>query len=212
MTDAAPPRMTLYWSSRSPFVRKVMVAAHELGLAGRIEPVRTLVRATQTNAALLPDNPLSKIPTLVLPDGTTLFDSLVICEYLDALSGQPRLFPAPGPRRWDALTRHALANGLLDVLILWRSEREMPPGQQRADLLAAYAEKTRGALDRLEREVPALAAAPFAIDHLTVGCCLAYLDFRFAALAWREGRPALAAWQAGFEARPSAVATAFVDA
>ena len=118
--------MKLHWSPRSPFVRKVMVAAHELGLADRIDRVRTVVRMTQPNADLLPDNPLSKIPTLVLADGTVLIDSVVICEYLDALAGGGKLFPPSGPERWTALARHALGNGLLDILILWRNERDKP--------------------------------------------------------------------------------------
>ena len=79
--------MKLHWSPRSPFVRKVMIAAHELGLADRIDTVRTVVRMGRPNEALLPDNPLSKIPTLVLDDGRTLFDSLTIIEYLDHIAG-----------------------------------------------------------------------------------------------------------------------------
>src|SRR4051812_33779817 len=102
MADAPTPDntcMRLHWSPRSPFVRKVMVAAHELGLADRIEHVRTVVRMVQPNPDLLPYNPLSKIPTLVLADGTILTDSVVICEYLDALAGGGILFPPAGPER-----------------------------------------------------------------------------------------------------------------
>ena len=95
--------MKLYWSSRSPFVRKVMVCAHECGLAARIECVRTLVMMTRPNPDLLPVNPLGKIPTLVLDDGSALYDSTVICEYLDSLHGGSRLFPESGPARWTAM-------------------------------------------------------------------------------------------------------------
>jgi glutathione S-transferase len=204
--------MRLHWSPRSPFVRKVMVAAHELGLADRIERVRTAVRMTRPNPELLPDNPLSKIPTLVLADGTALIDSVVICEYLDSLAGGGVLFPASGPGRWTALARHALANGLLDILILWRNERDKPEGRQSPEWLDSFALKTRAALDRLERDAPDLAAARFGIGHIAVGCCLSYLDFRFPDLGWREGRPALADWHEGFRARPSAQATEIVDA
>jgi glutathione S-transferase len=204
--------MKLHWSPRSPFVRKVMVAAHELGLADRIDRVRTVVRMTQPNPDLLPDNPLSKIPTLVLADGTALFDSLVICEYLDALAGAGKLFPPSGPERWTALARHALGDGLLDVLILWRNERDKPEAKQSPELLDSFAVKTRTTLDRLERDVPNFSAARFGIDQIAVGCCLSYLDFRFADLGWRGGRPALAAWHEGFRARPSAQATEAVDA
>jgi glutathione S-transferase len=204
-------RMKLHWSPRSPFVRKVMVAAHELGLADRIDRVRTVVRMIQPNADLLPDNPLSKIPTLVLADGTVLFDSVVICEYLDALAGGGTLFPPSGPERWTALARHALANGLLDILILWRNERDKPEAKQLPELLDSFAVKTRATLDRLERDAPDLAAARFGIGHIAIGCCLSYLDFRFADLAWRDGHPALAAWHETFHARPSAQATEIVD-
>jgi glutathione S-transferase len=205
-------RMRLHWSPRSPFVRKVMMAAHELGLADRIERVRTVVRMTGPNPNLLPENPLSKIPTLVLADGTVLLDSVVICEYLDALAGDGILFPPSGQERWTALARHALGNGLLDILILWRNERDKPERARLPELLDSFALKTRTALDRLEREAPDLSAARFGIGHIAVGCCLSYLDFRFPDLDWRDGRRALAAWHEAFRARPSAQATEIVDA
>jgi glutathione S-transferase len=212
---SAPPddtRMRLHWSPRSPFVRKVMVAAHELGLADRIDRVRTVVRMTRPNADLLPDNPLSKIPTLVLADGTVLIDSVVICEYLDELAGGGKLFPPSGPERWTALARHALGNGLLDILILWRNERDKPEGKRLPELLDSFAVKTEAALDRLERDIADISAARFGIDQIAVGCCLSYLEFRFPDLDWRSGRPNLAAWHEGFGARPSAQATEIVDA
>ncbi len=205
-------RIKLHWSPRSPFVRKVLVAAHELGLEDRIDRVRTAVRMTQPNVELLPENPLSKIPTLVLADGTVLIDSLVICEYLDALAGGGKLFPPSGPERWTALACHALGNGLLDLLILWRNERDKPEAKRLPELLDSFAVKTRAALDRLERAAPALAATRFGIGHIAVGCCLSYLDFRFPDLDWRKDRPNLAAWHEGFRARPSAQATEIVDA
>ena len=147
--------MKLHWSPRSPFVRKVMIVAHELDLTGRIETVRTVVAMVRPNPDLLSDNPLSKIPTLVLDDGRVLIDSLVICEYLDALAGGGRLFPAQGDARWDALARHALANGLLDILILWRNERDKPEARRTPEWLAAFSLKTEGALDRLQALVSA---------------------------------------------------------
>ncbi|HYI82755.1 MAG TPA: glutathione S-transferase family protein [Acetobacteraceae bacterium] len=208
---SAAARMKLHWSPRSPFVRKVMVAAHELGLADRIDTVRTVVRMTRPNADLLPDNPLSKIPTLVLADGTVLMDSVVICEYLDSLAGGGKLFPPSGAERWTALARHALGNGWLDILILWRNERDKPERARLPELLDSFAVKTRTTLDHFERDAPALSATRFGIGHIAIGCCLSYLDFRFPDLEWREGRPALAAWHEGFRARPSAQATEAVD-
>src|SRR6202041_4025060 len=103
--------MKLHWSPRSPFVRKVMVVVHELGLADRVICVRTVAASTRPHAVLMQDNPLSKIPTLVLDDGTVIYDSPVICEYLDALDGGPKLFPAEARARLLALRRQALGDG-----------------------------------------------------------------------------------------------------
>ncbi len=201
--------MVLYWSSRSPFVRKVMVVAHETGQAERIRTERVVVSNRTTNAEVMRDNPLGKIPTLRLPDGTVLYDSATICEYLDSQVDGPKLYPPAGPARWTALRRHALGTGLLDNLVLWRGAREWP--HRITDLEAALDAKTRAALDALEAEAPALARDPFTIGQITIGVALAYLDFRFGWLEWRTGRPALAAWHAEFSDRPSVRATAFVD-
>ncbi len=203
--------MKLHWSPKSPFVRKAMIAAHELDLADRIELVRSVADMKRPNPAIMCDNPLSKIPTLVLADGQALFDSGVICEYLDDLAGGDRLFPARGPDRWQVLTWHAFATGLLDLLILWRNEREKPADRQAPEWLAAFSVKTEASLDRLEALVPDLDDTRFGIGHITVGCALGYLDFRFANLDWRAKRPSLAAWQDRFQARPSAVATEAKD-
>ena len=202
--------MKLHWSPRSPYVRKVMLAAHELGLADQIETVRTVVAMSAVNPAIQLDNPLGKIPTLVLADGTALFDSLTIIEHLDSLAG-PVLCPPSGPQRWRMLTLHALGHGLLDVLILWRNERDKPAERQTPELLHAYAAKVAATLDRLEATVPTWAEMRFGIGHIAVGCALSYTDFRFAAVAWRDGRAALADWYGGFAARPSARATALID-
>ena len=95
--------MKLLWSSRSPFVRKVMVAAHEVGVAGRLATERVVVAADKPNPGVMALNPLNKIPTLVLDDGAVLFDSRVIAEYLDTLHDGPKLFPAEPAARWRAL-------------------------------------------------------------------------------------------------------------
>lgn len=207
----ADPRPMLHWSPRSPFVRKVMVAAHELGLADRLALTRTVVRMGQPNAALLPDNPLSKIPTLVLPDGSAIYDSLTICDYLDAEAGGGRLLPAAGPGRWAALTRHALGNGFLDLLILWRNERDKPEAARTAEWLDSFAAKTQATLARLEQDAAGWPAGRCDIGDIAVGCALSYLDFRFTDLGWRDGHPVLAAWHAAIAARPSFQATEVVD-
>lgn len=204
--------MKLYWSSRSPFVRKVMICAHETGLAPGLELERTLVVMSQPNRDLMRQNPLGRIPTLVTDDGKVLHDSLLICEYLDTLHGGARLFPASGDARWQALLWHALGNGMLDTLVLWRNETLKPDSQRGADLLAAFELKTRCAVDSLEPQADVLARAPFGIGHVAIGVALGYIDFRFPGLDWRAGHPALSAWYATFAQRPSAQATMPVDA
>lgn len=202
--------MRLHWSSRSPFVRKVMVAAHERGLAGQIECLPTVVALTRPDLSLLPRNPLGKIPTLVLPDGSTLYDSLVICEYLDGLGSAPPLFPAPGPARIEALRRHALGNGFLDFLLLCRTEmgREQPDRR----ILDGFSAKQAAVLEALEAEAPRLGGEGMDIGRIAIGCALSYLDFRWPKCGWRGLHPALAAWHEGFAARPAVRATEHVDA
>jgi glutathione S-transferase len=203
--------MKLYWSTRSPFVRKVMVFAHETGLADRIERVKTIVAPTKPNAEVMALNPLNKLPTLILDDGRALYDSRVICEYLDGLHGGPRLFPAEPSARIETLRGQALGDGMKDFLLVWLSERSRPATQQLPELIAACRAKLTTVLDALEREAPSLTAAPFSIAHIAIGCALGYADFRFNDEAWRTGRPQLAAWAETIHARPSFQATQPAD-
>lgn len=200
--------LRLHWSPKSPYVRKVMVCAHELGLGDRLELVRSVAAMQKPNARLMQDNPLSKIPTLVLDDGFALFDSAVICEYLDDLAGGA-LFPRQGMARWQALRWQALGDGLLDALILWRNEREreLPLGA----LFDAFAVKVTACLRQLDDEAQALAEAPLSIGQVAVGCALGYLDYRFDTLDWRHTAPQLADWFSGLRARASFQATEPVD-
>ncbi len=203
--------MKLHWSPRSPFVRKVMIFAHERGLADRFERVRTVVAMTKPNAALMQDNPLSKLPTMVLDDGRVLFDSFVICEYLDGLHAGAPLLPKSGPERWEVLRWHALGNGLLDMLVLWRNERDREPQRQLEELLEAFAAKHAATLARLEAEAVALETAPFRLGHIAIVCALGYLDFRFAGMDWRSAHPRLGAWFDAQSRRPSVQNTVPVD-
>lgn len=203
--------MILHWSPRSPYVRKVMLAAHELGLQDRIERKRSVVAMSSVNMDLRPDNPLNKIPTLVLDDGLAIFDSYTILEYFDALCGGGKIIPASGRARLEALRMHALGNGLIDLLILARNERDRPDNLRSAAHVQAFADKRWATLDRLETEVAALRGEPCGIGQIAVGCALAYSDYRFAAEPWRERTPKLADWHAGFEARASALATRLSD-
>jgi glutathione S-transferase len=201
--------MKLHWSPRSPFVRKVMVVAHERGLVDRITCVRTVAATSKPHAELMKDNPLSKIPTLVLDDGTVIYDSPVISEYLDALEGAAKLFPSEPRARLEALRRQALGDGFLDLLVLLRDERMR--AQPSDAHMASAAVRKAAILKSLEAEAPALAAAPFGIGQIAIGCALSYLDFRYADEDWRKDHSLLARWHASFAARPSVRATEPVD-
>ncbi len=203
--------MKLFWSSRSPFVRKVMIVALEKGLVDRIERVRTVVSPTKPNPDVMAKNPLNKLPTLILEDGQALYDSRVIAEYLDSLGGGAKLFPASGQERFDALRRQALGDGILDFLLVRLSEGVRPPERQSPELLAALDLKFKTAFDALEREVPGLDKAPFGIGHIAIGCVCGYADFRYAKEGWRNGRPKLAAWHQTFATRASYKATEHAD-
>jgi glutathione S-transferase len=203
--------MKLHWSPRSPFVRKVMIVAHEVGLVDRIACVRTVVAMSKAHAALMQDNPLSKLPTLVLDDGTVIYDSPVICEYLDSLHAGPKLFPSEFAARMTALRRQALGDGMLDFLILWRDERQRARERQSEAHVSSYVAKREASLATLEKEAEDLLRSSLSIGHIAIGCALSYLDFRFAAVPWRNQHPRLAAWHANFAARPSVRATEPVD-
>lgn len=201
-------RLKLHWSPKSPYVRKVMICAHELGVVDRLTLERSVAAMLKPNPKIMADNPLSKIPTLVREDGGTLFDSVVICEYLNDLTNGP-LFPKGGEAKWQALRWHAFGDGLLDALILWRNEREREVPL--ATLIDAFELKTLASLKLLDEEAAALTAAPFSIGHVTVACALGYADYRFDALQWRTKAPRLAQWFEAVAARPSFRQTEPVD-
>lgn len=194
--------MKLHWSPRSPFVRKVMIVLYETGIEGQVELVRTPVAMDKPNLDLVADNPLIKLPTLVLDDGTALYDSRVICAYLNGLAGG-RLLPADAAARLVAERRQALGDGFLDALLLFRQERNKPVEKQTVAWLDAFALKVRAVLAALEAEAPALAASDFDLGVIAIGCALSYMDYRFPDIDWRAGHPRLAAWHLGFCARPS---------
>jgi glutathione S-transferase len=195
--------MKLRHSPTSPYVRKVAVAIHELGLNDKVEFVATAPWDAKTDLGEI--NPLGKVPTLVTDDHQVLYDSPVICEYLDALVGG-RLFPPGGPDRWTALRRQALGDGLMDAAVLARLESQRPADRQSADWIGRQRAAVARTLDALESEAAAL-AGPLTIGHVAIGCALGYLDFRFAEDEWRKGRPGLAGWYRGFASRPSMTST-----
>lgn len=198
--------MKLFHSPSSPFVRKCLVTASELGLAGRIERIQVAPSVLNREPGLESANPLGKVPALQDDSGNWLYDSAVICEYLDSLAGG-LLVPAAGPARWQVLTRQALADGALDAAVLLRYEQALRPEPLRWDAwLAGQRAKIVGAVDRLEHEVAAMTAAPDArpdLAAIAAGCLLGYLDFRHPDIGWRTDRPALAAWYEHLAERPS---------
>ncbi len=181
--------MKLYHLPTSPFVRKVMACAIMHGLDGQITLVATDAHASP--AALVGDNPLSKVPCLVTDDGLALFDSPVICEYFDEIADDIPLFPAKGALRWRALKLQATGDGMMDASVARLLESRRPPDAARTTFIARQREIVARCLDQLEADLPATRPD---IGTLTLACALGYLDLRFADDAWREGRPQLFAW------------------
>lgn len=206
-----PEPMILHWSPRSPYVRKVMIAVHEMGLQDRIRTVRTIAGGTTPHRELMKRNPIGKIPTLELEDGSSLYDSPVIIEYLDTLHAGPKLYPSAWPERLVALRRHALGQGMLDNALPLLSEGFRPPEKQSEPHKELWRAKLRACVAALELEAEDLRESGFTIGHVAIGVALSYLDFRFDDLAWREGHPKLAAWHATFDGRPSVQANPPVD-
>ena len=198
--------MRLYHSPTTPFGRKVMVLLLETGHLGDVEVVQVAGTPTAPGTLPLAHNPLGKIPALELADGQAIYDSRVICRYLDARAGGP-LYPA-APRLWRTLTLEATADGILDAAILMVYESRIRPEDKRFDdwVEAQWAKVTR-ALDALEFGWGDHLSGPLDMGQLALGCALSYLDFRLADRRWRTGRPTLAAWERDFAARPSMLAT-----
>lgn len=196
--------MKLRFSATSPYVRKVTVTLHETGQFDSVDIVAT--NAWDPDTDLPRDNPLGKVPALILDDGTVYVESAMICEYLDSLHGGPKLYPAAGPDRWQALRLHALANGMIDATIDRVVEGRRPAEQQWDAWKDRRKSGTARTLDVLEQEADSLGGA-ITIGHVTLGCALGYTDLRAAGDGWRNGRPKLAAWYEGFAQRESMTAT-----
>ena len=195
--------MKLFHNIASPFVRKVRVLAAETGLASRIELAQSVFTPVSPDTDLFASNPLGKIPTLALDDGTALFDSRVICEYLDSLHDGPKMFPAEGRARWVALARQALGDGILDAAVGTRYELALrEPSRQWPEWIENQRRKYRRSLDALEAEAATL-DGPLDIGVITAACALGYLDFRYPDEGWRDTRPGLARWYASFSERDS---------
>ena len=198
--------MRLFHSPNSPYARKCMVLLHETEMLDQVTLIAATGTPVDTGSMPLAQNPLGKIPALERGDGPALYDSRVICRYLDSLSDSG-LYPA-APRLWDTLTVEATGDGITDAAILMVYESRLRPEDKR------YAPWVEGQWAKIDRALDALES--HWMDHLTgapdmgqisVACALGYLDFRHGLRAWRQGRPHLAAWFDTFANRPSMQAT-----
>jgi glutathione S-transferase len=199
--------MKLFHTATSPFVRKVMVAAHETGLVSRIETTFLRPSPLATDPVLSRDNPLSKIPVLVTDDGLTIYDSAVICDYLDTLHAGPKLVPTSGPARWNVLRGQALADGILEAAISVFYERVHRPKELWwSGWTDGQLQKVTQALDALDREAPSFAKS-LDLGQIATACMLGWLEFRDVCPGLRDGRDALFAWYDELRKRPSMLAT-----
>jgi len=206
-TAPEEPRMELFYADLSPYARKVRVVVAEKGLDERV--TLTAVNPYEAPERLHAANPLCKVPTLVTDDGGALFDSPVICEYLDTQGTGPRLLPPQGRARFDVLRRNALVNGIMDVAFALACEvHRREPHERSQKWIQHWCTTILRSADALEAEI---GDWPDDIDmaQVTAGCVLAYLDVRLAnQVDWRAGHPELAAWYEEFSKRPSMVASA----
>jgi glutathione S-transferase len=195
--------MKLYGNAASPFARKALIIAHELGL--KLEVIKTIPAGNEEYRKV---NPLGKIPALVLDDGSVLIDSPVICEYLNNFGGG-KFFPGMSvwraeSGRWKALGLQALADGIMEASVARVQESRLPPEKQNEAAMAKNLKSVNAGLDALERahflEVPT-------IGEISAACALGYIDFRLPQLEWRATRPRLSAWFAKFSDYESMKAT-----
>jgi glutathione S-transferase len=186
-------KMKLYYAPGSPFARKVRVVAIETRLEKKIEMVNVALTPVAPNADVDKHNPIGKIPALSVK-GMDLFDSPVICEYLDNQHKGRKLFPRKGRERWVALRLQAMGDGLADAAILARYEGALRPEEKRwPEWSAGQMKKVNGVLAQLEAEAKSL-KGKLTIGTISVACALGYLDFRFADIGWRNKHPKLAKW------------------
>jgi glutathione S-transferase len=195
--------MKLYYAATSPYVRKVMACAITRGLERRIKLHPSNPHASP--ADLVADNPTSKVPCLITDDGLSLYDSPVICEFLDSLGEAPPLFPGSSAARWRALKYQAMGDGILDAAVPCRGELQRPKESARDAAIARYKAAMFRTVDALEADPP---HRHIDVGSLAVACALGYLDFRYASDPWRPGHPKLTAWFEEFARNPGIAQTA----
>ena len=198
--------LRLYTSPTTPFGRKAMVLILEAGLADQVEIAQATGSPLDSSKMPLSQNPLGKIPALERGDGPAVYDSRVICRYLDDRAGAG-LYP-PAPRLWETLTLEATADGMIEAAILMLYEDRLRPEEKRFDgWVEGQWAKIARALDTLEGRWMSHLNGPLDMGQIAIGVALSYLDFRFDARGWRQGRPELARWHEAFAARESMAAT-----
>ena len=198
--------MKLYHNPASPFVRKVRVVASECGVTDQLHLEEIALTPVSTPDVIAAENPLGKIPSLVLDNDLTLFDSRVICEYLDT-EFNGGLIPASGAPRWSALRLQSIADGFCDAAVLVRYEGFVrPEDKQWNEWVEGQLHKCRRSIDLLEKECAGF-GNEITIGSLSVAIALGYFDFRNSDEKWRERAPALATWYEKFSQRPSLTET-----
>ena len=197
--------MKLLYQTHSPYARKVLVFAYEAGIADRIEVVHHETSPTLRNPEVFAANPLGKVPVLLRPGLPALFDSDLICAYLDTLHDGPRLIPAEGEARWQALRVQAIAQGLAQagIAVRWETVRR-PEALRYPALREGYTDKLIASYDWLESELDT--EGPIDVGHIALATALSWLEFRELP-SFRRQRPRLSAWLDAFETRPSMQAT-----
>ena len=200
--------MKLWYSPASPFVRKCLIVAHECDLTDRIEIMDANANAVNPDMRIVESNPAGKIPTMLLEDGRVLFDSRVICAWLDTLHDGKKLMPRSGDKRFEVMTLEALGDAIMDAAVSNRYETALrPPEYQWKAWSDGQMGKVKASLDQLEKQwIRSLGRNPN-MGSIAVAAALGYLDFRYPDLNWRRGRPKLTRWFKRFSERPSFAAT-----
>jgi len=197
----------LYYSPNSPYARKARIIIHELGLVARVTEVPVTLPADAKFRAI---NPLGKIPALVLDDNSVIYDSPVICEYLDEL-GQGKFFPRASlfreaQGRWRALTLQALGDGLADAVVRRNQEMRLPEDKRSAEVIERQSKSIEASFGVADRAAPKFPEYP-TIGEIAIACAIGYLDLRIPNDGWRDRYPQLAAWLETFSRYPSVEAT-----
>lgn len=201
--------MKLLYQTHSPYARKVLVLAHEAGLAARLDVVHHETSPTRRNDEVYAVNPLGKVPVLVLDDGVALFDSTVICDFLDSLHGGGCFIPAAGPDRYRVLRQQSIAQGLCEAGIAVRHETVRRPAQYRyPEMRDGQMAKLVASYDLLEQQMKDVDVTDVDLGRIALATALDWIEFRNLP-DFRAGRPCLTRWFTTFRSRPSMVVTGY---